>query len=123
VRHSTLPMDNIVSAINAAGISGLAAVADTSGNPGTFLCGYLAYQEEWYQDLHSDPSDPYWCIAAGFTHVGQSVHPTLQAAPALQIELQTTIHYLDTVIPEPSTLILAAVGLAGVLAYAWRKRA
>ena len=29
---------------------------------------------------------------------------------------------LGAAVPEPSTLLLAAAGLAGLLAYAWRKR-
>ena len=30
--------------------------------------------------------------------------------------------FLLTAVPEPSTLLLAVAGLAGLLAYAWRKR-
>jgi pyrrolidone-carboxylate peptidase len=116
VRHSTLPVNAIAANINAAQIKGMGASVDTTGNPGSFLCNYLAYQEEWYQSLHSDPSDPYYCMMAGFTHVAGGVLPTLQAAPALQIELATTIQYLNGV-PEPSTAILAALAVAGLLGY------
>jgi pyrrolidone-carboxylate peptidase len=118
-RHSTLPIADIVSSINGAQISGLRAVADTTGNPGTFLCNYLAYQEEWYQNLHSDPSDPYQCIAAGFTHVGQYVTLS-QGTAALDVELRTTLDHLPAA-PEPSTLVLVATAFIGLLVCAWRR--
>ena len=35
---------------------------------------------------------------------------------------QTLSVQAGAAVPEPSTLVLAAAGLAGLLAYAWRKR-
>ena len=111
-RYSTLPMGAIRDAINSAGI-GVDAWIDNNG-PGAFLCAYMAYHDMWYQSLHSSESDPYRCIAAGFTHVSGSLTPA-QAIAASDIALRATIDYVDSVIPAPEPATIALLGL-GVLA-------
>lgn len=113
-RHSTLPVDAIAEAIDQAAI-GVNAWVDYGGNPGAFLCEYMAYHGMWYQDLHSSETDPFRCIAAGFTHVSNSI--TLeQAILASDIALRVTIDYVDLVlIPEPATLCLLGLGALALL--------
>jgi pyrrolidone-carboxylate peptidase len=123
VRHSTLPLQSIASAINSAGIGpNFTATINSSGDPGYFLCNYLAYQDEWYQSRNGDPSASYQCLAAGFTHVADYV--TLSQATAVSdIELRTTIAYLDTLlVPEPSTFAIGLAALGGLAFCLWRKR-
>jgi hypothetical protein len=111
-RYSTLPMDNIAAAVNAAYSDiTIDATVDTTGNAGGFLCEYIGYHAAWYHDLHSDPSDPAWNIAAGHIHIGGQLWRRA-ARIATQITLRELTTYLDTQIPEPGTLALpAAVGL------------
>ena len=90
IRYSTLPMEAIRDAINSAGI-GVSARIDPGG-AGGFLCGFMSYHDCWYQSLHSSPADPYYCAAAGFTHV--SGMPVASATAAAEIALRTTIGYL-----------------------------
>jgi len=113
VRNSTLPVQAIADAVNSAGI-GVNAWVDWDGNPGGFLCEYMAYHDAWYQDLHSDPSDPYWCVAAGFTHVSGSL-TVAEARDALGISLRETIGYVDSATPEPATMALMGLGGAAML--------
>jgi pyrrolidone-carboxylate peptidase len=106
IRHSTLPVQKIADAVSLAGIS---AWVDWNGDPGNFLCNYMAYHDSWYQSLHSQASDTYQCFAAGFTHVSASL-PLSQAEAASDIALRVTIGYLNTVVPEPSSLGLLMLG-------------
>ncbi len=75
VRHSSLPVEAIAEAVNSSGL-GINAWVDWDVNPGAFLCEYMAYHDGWYQSLHSDPCDPYYCAAAGFTHLAAGVSPS-----------------------------------------------
>lgn len=114
VRHSTLPVDTIAQAIDQAGL-GVNAWVDYNGNPGAFLCEYMAYHVMWYQDIHKDPFDLYQCAAAGFTHVSGSL-TLAQAVAASDIALGVTIDYLNTVVsPEPATIALLGLGVLALL--------
>jgi hypothetical protein len=115
-RQSSLPIIPIKDAVNAAQISlsvhpdhNLEAIVDVNGTSGAFLSGYLAYHGVWYHDLHQDPSDPAWNVAAGHVHVGGSlsVHAAREAA---EVTLRTTLDYVDTIVPEPSTSISLLLG-------------
>ncbi len=109
VRHSTLPVDTIAETINQAGL-GINAWVDYNGDPGRFLCEYMAYHTMWYQDIHESSLDPYQCIAAGFTHVSGSL-TMAQVTAASDIALGVTIDYLDTIVsPEPATIALLGLG-------------
>jgi len=94
VRNSTLPVQAIADTINSSG-AGVNAWVDWDGNPGAFLCEYMAYHDAWYQSLHSNPYDQYRCLAAGFTHVPDSLSVST-ATTVCEIALRTTIDYLDS---------------------------
>ncbi len=112
VRNSTLPVQAIADAINNAGI-GVSAWVDWSGNPGAFLCEYMAYHDAWYQSLHSDASDSYRCLVAGFTHVASSVSVS-NATAACEIALRQTIYYLDSQLEPSFTLTIDVVSNGSV---------
>jgi pyrrolidone-carboxylate peptidase len=71
VRHSTLPVQAIADAVNEQ--TNVNAWIDWNGNPGAYLCEYIAYLGMWYQDIHNESSDPYRCWEAGFVHVKSSI--------------------------------------------------
>jgi hypothetical protein len=108
-RNSSLPMNAIRDAVNGAGL-GLNSYIDTSNNyGGQFLSNYIGYHGSWYRDLHADPSDPTWAIAAGHIHVGIQV-TVEQGRSATEISLRQLIDYVNTIVPEPtSALLLLAV--------------
>lgn len=64
--HTTLPAERIQKAVQAA-VPEARAWVDGQGDPGNFLCGYLAYLAMRYQAEHAP------CTAAGFIHVGPNV--------------------------------------------------
>lgn len=111
-RFSTLPTEKIRDAVNGAGI-GLSSYIDDSGG-GTFLSEYIGYHGLWYQAQHSSPDDPYQAFAAGHIHVGAAV-TVEEGRLATELTLDELMNYLDTVIPAPSTGVLAGMGLAAVL--------
>lgn len=110
IRLSSLPMDNIRDAVNAADGLDVAAEID-NGFAGGFLSEFIAYHGVWYHSLHSDPSDDFWNVAAGHIHVGSQVS-TAEGREATRITLRTLTDYLDTQVPEPGTLGLMAVAAA-----------
>lgn len=71
-RRSTLPMEEIRSAVAALGDKGLRPWIDRDGGAGTYVCAFTGYLESWYQAEHSDPADPAHVKAAGFIHVNGS---------------------------------------------------
>lgn len=94
---------------------------DWNGNPGVFLCEYMAYLGMWYQDEHSSENDEWQAFAAGFTHVHGSVS-VADATIASQIALQETIAYLDdmTAVPIPGAVLLLGSALIGVAGFQMR---
>ena len=109
-RYSTLPMESIADAVNAdyENIT-IDATVDYTGYAGGFLCEYIGYHAAWYHDLHADPDDPYWNIAAGHIHVGAQVGRR-SARIGSRITLRTLTDYLDTQVPEPGALALLISG-------------
>lgn len=104
IRHSSLPMNNIRSAINAAGL-GIFSIIDTSNNfGGNFLSEFIGYHGNWYHDLHADETDPWWNVAAGHIHVGIPVS-VAQGRAATEITLRELIAHVDSIVPEPATLL------------------
>lgn len=90
VRLSTLPVDAIADAVNDAD-PGIRAWVDYKGDPGTFLCNYLAYYVCRYQAEQTEGDDR--CVAAGFIHVGKDV-PTDKAKAAMEMTLRETIEFV-----------------------------
>lgn len=108
VRYSSLPMEAIAAAVNANYDEiTIDASVDYAGDAGGFLCEYIGYHAAWYHDLHSSPDDPYWNIAAGHIHIGGQLWRRA-ARIATEITLRELTAYLDTQIPEPSSLLLFA---------------
>lgn len=107
VRESTLPMQDIVDAVNTT-TPVIDAFIDQDGFGGGFLSEFIAYHGVWYQALHADPSDPAWCVAAGHIHVGANTRLGA-ATKATEATLRVLTDYLDTIVPEPSSLLAIAV--------------
>ena len=101
VRYSTLPCEEIAEEVNKN--TNYKGFVDWNGSPGNYLCGYMAYLDMWYQDMHSSPADPYICYAAGFIHVG-SEYGLKTAMKATNITIRETIKYLNKLIPSSKTL-------------------
>jgi hypothetical protein len=93
-RWSSLPTDMIAADVNAANL-GISAFVDTTGFCGAFLCEYIAYHGTWYHDIHPDPFDPQWMLAAGHIHVGGFVSVP-NAALAAEISLRDVIASVDS---------------------------
>jgi pyrrolidone-carboxylate peptidase len=98
VRQSTLPMQAIVNAMNAAGLGINASIDPT--NSGAFLSGYMAYHGMWYQSLHAAVNDPARCVAAGHIHVGPNI-PWNTATEGTKVTLREVTEYLDSVLGVP----------------------
>jgi pyrrolidone-carboxylate peptidase len=92
VRHSTLPVQSIADAVNSQ--TSITAWIDWSGNPGAYLCEYMAYLGMWYQEMHNATSDPYRCLASGFIHVQNSI-PLEDAMEATNITIREVIKCLQ----------------------------
>jgi len=98
-RYSTLPMEAIRDAVNAESTIGdLEAVINENGNPGWYLCNYIAYLGMWYQGIHSRPDDEFFCEAAGFIHVTDTVSMR-DAKTAVDVTLRTTLEHFGDVTP------------------------
>src|SRR5688572_15992607 len=95
LRLSTLPVQEIVDAVDAAGL-GLDPYINFSGNGGGFLSEYIAYHGVWAQDLFRSPADPDWCIAGGHVHVGGQIS-WATTHEAVKITLREVIAYVDSV--------------------------
>jgi hypothetical protein len=109
VRHSSLPMYEIVDAVNADPMN-VNAFVDENGYGGGVLSEFMAYHGTWYHDIHADPDDPQWNIAAGHVHVSGNM-PLADAINATEITLRTVIGYVDANVPEPATGLLAIPAL------------
>ena len=93
IRHSTLPVQQIEDAVN--NLTTLEAWVDWEGNPGMYLCEYIAYLGMWYQNIHNTTDDPTPCRVAGFIHVNSKV-AVGEANTATKITIRETITYLSS---------------------------
>jgi pyrrolidone-carboxylate peptidase len=93
IRYSTLPMQDIVDAVNEAGL-GINAFIDDTTWAGRFLCEFIGYHATWYHDLHAAPGDPAPNVAAGHIHVG-SLIDLPEAIAAAEITVRSLIHHVD----------------------------
>jgi pyrrolidone-carboxylate peptidase len=91
VRHATLPVQSIADEVN--NQTTINAWVDWNGNPGAYLCEYMAYLGMWYQDIHNDTSEPDYCLASGFIHVNAGV-PLKNAMEATNVTIREVIKYL-----------------------------
>jgi len=116
VRHSSLPVEAIAEAINSSSGLGINAWVDWDVDPGHFLCEYMAYHDGWYQNLHSDPCDQYYCVAAGFTHLAAGVTPS-NGTVGVEAALRALISHLDSQLVQytiSGTVTVGGSPLAGV---------
>jgi pyrrolidone-carboxylate peptidase len=100
IRHSSLPVQQIADAVNDQ--TTIDAWVDVNGNPGAYLCEYIAYLGMWYQNTHNTTDDPNPCRVAGFIHVNAEVDVD-EAMKATKITLRETIKYLSGVNMPPDT--------------------
>ncbi len=87
VLESTLPIEKIEE--NVSNKTAIRAWVDWEGDPGDFLCGYLAFLAADYQQIREN------CKAAGFIHVGPNVD-VKAAKKANEITLKTTIEAIKS---------------------------
>jgi hypothetical protein len=97
IRNSTLPVQDVKTAIRIANLPGIGAFIDFAGDGGGFLSEYIAYHGVWYQDLHSSPSDPAWCIAGGHVHVSSDINLS-KATRAANQTVRAVARYVETVL-------------------------
>ena len=90
-RHSTIPVQKISDAVNEQ--TNVNAWIDWNGNPGAYLCEYIAYLGMWYQDIHNDTGDPYRCYETGFIHVISSL-ALEDAKIATKVTIREVIKFL-----------------------------
>ena len=91
IRHSTLPVENVVDAINDANL-GLDPYVDWNGNPGQFVSEFMGYHGVWYKDTHSFGDGA--CVIAGHIHVGGLIDWDT-ARQATEISIREIINYVD----------------------------
>ncbi len=92
---TTLPAEQIELAVNGAGL-GVKAWIDEEGDPGDFLCNYIACLAMGYQKRYENRSKANYCISAGFIHVGPGVSLE-QARKAQELTLEAVLR--STIIP------------------------
>jgi len=112
VRHSTLPVQEIADAVNDQ--TSVEAWVDWDGNPGEYLCEYMAYLGMWYQALHNNTEFSYCCWAAGFIHVNPSIALD-DAMEATKVTIRETIKHLSGFNnpPDPPDITGLTSGKAG----------
>ena len=88
LRNSTLPMDDIMDAVNETDL-GLDAYIDVTGHPGRFVSEFMGYHGVWYHDINVES-----CVVAGHIHVGGLIDWDT-AKEATEISILKTIDYLD----------------------------
>jgi len=114
IRVSSLPTAGIASAVNTAGI-GVSAFVDTVGFGGAFLSEFIAYHGVWYRDERVAAGTPDQCFMSGHIHVGSGVS-VANGVLATEISLRTTLDELDTLVPEPaSVLVLSSLSVLAIL--------
>jgi len=104
VRNTNLPAEEIAERVNALNLPGIGtdgAWVDIWGNPGRYLCEYIAYHGFWYQEIHGAPGEPDSCQLAGFTHVAENV-PVDSAVLATEETLRVVIEALTQTTPTPT---------------------
>ena len=96
-RLSSLPLDDVVAAIEVMNLEDADPYIDMGGGGGGFLSEFIGYHGVWYQSLHDDPRDPDWCVAAGHVHVGV-LNRLFRARKLSKQVVRAVIRYVDEVI-------------------------
>ncbi|MBN2512192.1 MAG: hypothetical protein JXB18_04580, partial [Sedimentisphaerales bacterium] len=86
---TTLPAEQIAAAVNKAEL-GVKAWIDEQGDPGDFLCNYIACLAMGYQKKYENCAKSNDCAAAGFIHVGPGVSLE-QARTAQELTLEAVL--------------------------------
>lgn len=124
IRYSSLPTQEIIDAVNEAfaGTNGPQAYLDDFSTTfgGSFVSEFMGYHVNWYHDLHSDPTDRSWNMAAGHIHVGRNV-TVPEGVMATEVTLRALTDWLYLRVPSPGTG--AGVLLAAGVVAARRRRA
>jgi hypothetical protein len=97
VRYSTLPMQDVVDAIDVMNLNNTTAWIDMGGGGGGYLSEFIGYHGVWYQSQHFNMSDPAWCVAAGHLHVGGGNH-LFRAKKVSKQVLRAVIRHVDQII-------------------------
>ena len=100
VRHSSLPMQNIVDAINNSDL-GLNSYIDLQGDPGHFVSEFMGYHGVWYHSIYEFGDLP--CYMAGHVHVGGLIDWDV-ATLATEETIRTVINYLDQFVYSPGDI-------------------
>jgi pyrrolidone-carboxylate peptidase len=101
-RYSTLPIFAIEAAVNDQ--TEINAWIDTYGDPGDYLCNYIAYLGMWYQNMNSQPEMENYCRAAGFVHVNAALD--LDAVTeAAEITLRSTLEFYENLAELNGTIV------------------
>jgi pyrrolidone-carboxylate peptidase len=111
VRHSTLPVQEIEDAVNEQ--TSIYAWVDWDGNPGAYLCEYIAYLGMWYQAEHNSTEDPNQCLVSGFIHVNANVDLD-DAMDATKITIREVIKNLPNNSPDTPTITGPPSGEPGI---------
>ena len=103
LRFSNLPLDSIVSQINASGLDLYPFIDEYSG-AGNYLSEFMGYHGVWYRSLFNpDPNPLNACFIAGHIHVGGQV--AWQAGfEGAKISLREVIKVLNDILPIPGDL-------------------
>jgi pyrrolidone-carboxylate peptidase len=101
-RYSSLPNFYIRDAVNEQ--TSVSAWVDVNGDPGNFLCNYIAYLGMWYQSMHAAEDDEFYCRAAGFIHVNGGL--ALDAVTlAAEVTLRSTLDYFASIADLEGTIV------------------
>ena len=107
--------------VNSSGVVVGSMTASNGASPRAFVyAGGPADSAEYIGNLNliDPPSGVTWNIASAINDAGDIlVQGSYPGGPN-----ESTFILTPVATPEPSTLLLAAAGLVGLLAYAWRKR-
>jgi hypothetical protein len=113
-RQSSLPMNNILTAVSNLGLPMTTFIDTSTAYGGTFVSEFTGYHSAWYAALHASPNDPFRCVAGGHIHVGINT-ATADAVLATRTTLRELTAYVDTMVPSPGAMaIIPALTLFGL---------
>lgn len=111
IRFSSLPMQEIVDAVDASGANVLPFIDTSNSFGGTFLSEFIGYHGNWYRDLHVDDPE-FTCVAGGHIHVGQGTN-LADAVLATEVTLRVLIEHVNGLVGAPCPADLDGDGSVG----------